>query len=771
MSDSGDRLYQLLPMVYRARDAENGYALKALLAVMEQQLNVVEGDVDQLYRNWFIETCQEWLVPYLGDLMAVRGVQAYGSGNFTLRAYVANTLAYRRRKGTAAVLEQLARDVTGWRARVVEFFQLLETTQYINHIRLQNHRTPDIRDSNCMAYVDGPFDEVAHTGEVRRIASQHGKYNIPNIGIYLWRLQSYYINGVVAQPHTAGDGRFYFNPLGADLVLFNRPQTETDIAHLAEEINVPAALRRRALYDDVEGLRSGMTGSGRYFAQQPVLEVVVDGMAVLREDIYICDLGEFDKGGVMDWRRPPASAGDHQTVAVDPVLGRLSFASGETPTRVEVSYCYGFSDDVGGGPYSRQQSINAWLPRWQQPEVADPAFELWQIGVTQDSSLHAAVDSHSPVVETLVEAIEAWNNFCATASNAFGIITILGNASYEEDLSTTEIAIPGGARLAVVAADWPDNDQMVDGVVQRPRGRLVPQNCRPHIKAEPVIRGTAAGGAKAGEVLFDGILLEGRIRVRPGDLGGLHILHSTLGADASGLSSCLQVETASSGAGTVTNNANLAVTLEHSIVGALSLPADITALTLLDSIVGDDRSAGGSTGSGGGLTTSVAIEALGADVVIARSTVFGTLGSRTLSAENSIFTGVVTIIRRQAGCLRFCYLPPGSRTPRRYRCQPDYALQQLAETLGLKSPADLAPSRIASVQARLRPDFTSTRYGEAAFAQLSGNCVEEVRTGADDGAEMGVFNTLKQPQREANLRAALDEYLRFGLEAGIFYVT
>jgi hypothetical protein len=36
---------------------------------------------------------------------------------------------------------------------------------------------------------------------------------------------------------------------------------------------------------------------------------------------------------------------------------------------------------------------------------------------------------------------------------------------------------------------------------------------------------------------------------------------------------------------------------------------------------------------------------------------------------------------------------------------------------------------------------------------------------------MGVFNQLKQPQREANLRTALEEYLRFGLEAGIFYVT
>jgi hypothetical protein len=36
---------------------------------------------------------------------------------------------------------------------------------------------------------------------------------------------------------------------------------------------------------------------------------------------------------------------------------------------------------------------------------------------------------------------------------------------------------------------------------------------------------------------------------------------------------------------------------------------------------------------------------------------------------------------------------------------------------------------------------------------------------------MGVFGILEQPQREANLKAALEEYLRFGLEAGIFYVT
>jgi hypothetical protein len=36
---------------------------------------------------------------------------------------------------------------------------------------------------------------------------------------------------------------------------------------------------------------------------------------------------------------------------------------------------------------------------------------------------------------------------------------------------------------------------------------------------------------------------------------------------------------------------------------------------------------------------------------------------------------------------------------------------------------------------------------------------------------MGAFNFLQQGHRLKNLRSSLDEYLRFGLEAGVFFVT
>ncbi len=55
--------------------------------------------------------------------------------------------------------------------------------------------------------------------------------------------------------------------------------------------------------------------------------------------------------------------------------------------------------------------------------------------------------------------------------------------------------------------------------------------------------------------------------------------------------------------------------------------------------------------------------------------------------------------------------------------------------------------------------------------QLRRSTHAAIRTGASDESEMGVTHELYQPQRETNLRLRLDEYLRFGLEAGFFYAT
>jgi hypothetical protein len=123
--------------------------------------------------------------------------------------------------------------------------------------------------------------------------------------------------------------------------------------------------------------------------------------------------------------------------------------------------------------------------------------------------------------------------------------------------------------------------------------------------------------------------------------------------------------------------------------------------------------------------------------------------------------------KTQVGCVRFSYISLNSRTPRRFRCQPDLALSALAKKLG----RDLLPNETAYVLARVKPGFTSVHYGHPAYCQLSYHCPEEIKTGAEDGSEMGVFRHLRQPQRKANLRIRLEEYLPFGLKPGFISVT
>jgi photosystem II stability/assembly factor-like uncharacterized protein len=346
-----ERLYNLLPAIYRIRDESQGSTLRALLNVIENELQIVESDIDNLYDNWFIETCDEWVVPYIGDLLAVNlyaeKSRTYGQER---RAYIANTLAYRARKGTAPVLEQLVVDITGWRSRVVEFFKLLSTTQNLNHLRPTNGFV-DLRRSSQAERLGTPFEQAAaYTVQVGNVSSQNGKYNVPNIGIFIWRLKSYPIERGSARLIKSADpktqGRCYtFNPLGNDIPLFNQPQTETEITSLADEINVPAPLRREALSSD-------------YLNLNPVLKVFLNGQSkpILPEKILFSNLNK--------WEIPANNKQNGKTyqVAVDPEKGRLAFLTETVPESVEVSYSYGFNGDIGGGPYDRSESIASITP-------------------------------------------------------------------------------------------------------------------------------------------------------------------------------------------------------------------------------------------------------------------------------------------------------------------------------------------------------------------------------------------------------------------------
>ena len=57
MTTEADRLYALLPAVYRTRDAENGGPLRGC-EVVAAQAEVVAENIRQLYDELFVETCR-----------------------------------------------------------------------------------------------------------------------------------------------------------------------------------------------------------------------------------------------------------------------------------------------------------------------------------------------------------------------------------------------------------------------------------------------------------------------------------------------------------------------------------------------------------------------------------------------------------------------------------------------------------------------------------------------------------------------------------------
>ena len=260
-------------------------------------------------------------------------------------------------------------------------------------------------------------------------------------------------------------------------------------------------------------------------------------------------------------------------------------------------------------------------------------------------------------------------------------------------------------------------------------------------------------GADGAEVCLNGLWIAGgRVRVAAGDsnkLARLTLRHCTLtpgiarGADGSPA----QPDTPS-----LVIETGITLAIENCILGGVRV-APGANVTITNSILDATRSDGVAYAA---LDGSLA----GASLSLSSSTVIGKVHAAQLElASNSIFVASlaagdgwlapVWADMRSAGCARFCYLPAGSRVPRAYRCQP---------------AAGGDPTLI-------QPVFTSLRFGDPGYCQLSRRTPPQISQGADDGSEMGVFQQLQQPQRETNLRVRLNEYLRFGLEAALVYVT
>lgn len=855
-----DRLYEWLPAVHRRRDAERGYPLRALLRAIGEEVDVVEDDISQLYSDWFIETCADWVVPYIGELVGFRPVPEAGAAGdpaseagrklnawLTPRREVANTIALRRRKGALHVLEHLARDVAGWPALATEYYRTLGWTQNLNHPHLERARTARISDRPARGDDACACDPSAHTVDVRRIDShrRRGKYNIPNIGLAVYRLRSYPVTATPAYcVEDEGAHCFAFSVFGNDAPLYATAPPCGPCAH--ENDGVPLPLRRARLqrvtgaHPPVVETDAFYCGAGRSFAiTAPGWPAKNAPQPIPASAIVVADL--------TDW----AYVARPGTVAVDPERGRIAFPPGKAPRHgVRVDYHYGFSADMGGGEYARSLvepsprdasafdrydfvDAPAVLKRLQQHEPDGETLSIYLAGRFGESLMQAIDDwkpDEAPPAELVQRLADAFDDALADAdlyvpSRFPGVVLsdemnrlrerkddpaslarlnrLVLEAFYGEAIALRfryyAIGRDGYERIGDALTQWRRDDPRY-AVIEFTRSGVwtEPVNIRLHARqtlqlraaerVRPVLRlldymadrsdAFRVAGDAGSRLVLDGLVVGGRgIQVRRSDgcaegegddLCELAIRHCTLvpgwdlGCDCEPKR---PNEPSIEFAGTTAK-----LTVEHSIVGAIEITHETArvapnGVAIADSIV--DATYSGRLALHGGEGRPAH-----ANLTVLRSTVLGALTVHALIlAENSLFTGCVEVARRQIGCMRFCYAPPDSRTPRRFHCQPDLARAAALAALDPDATDETRARALANASLRVKPRFTSVRYGHPAYAQLAQDVAIEIARGADDESEMGAFHDLFGPQRAANLRARLAEYTPAGMEAGIFYAT
>jgi hypothetical protein len=820
-----DRLWNLLPAYLRAGDLDGDHVLQPLLRIASGILNDVEDDLWQRFDDLFIETAADWAIPYIGELVsndplfdAARADAARtATALFTdlapndlrapiaarVRADVARTIYYRRRKGAPAMLEELARNVTGWPMHLVECFELLDWPQFVEHLRPQAALL-DVRSPERCERAVGAFSDAVRCVDVREptVGGSRGAivaegalvpsettnadavvdrrsrdpveppYAPKTVAFFGWRLQANPLVFVPARQSAVCPFGWSFSPLGNPAPLFSRWQREGDPNGLVTEIQVPQPIRRtrfaldmnsyvaqppvRPLATDFYGNFRDLPGAALPPAPDTSITVYLDGVAVAPcanpAGVGIACAPRIRCVRVDDFATAAQPAGN--VVGLDVVNGRLLLGAGllpnpATPPAVSVSSFLGQAAGFGGGGYGRRP----WIVPYGA--IADAPIQRIHVGTRPRP---AAVPPPPPQLATVTAALAGW----VAAGRPPTVIVIDDSCTY--DLPAT-VDLDNDSWLVIEAADG-----------ERPLLRTPNAGTGVDVVAPP-----AGTRDYLSTFTLSGVLVEGHLDVI-GPLNRLRLWHSTL-TPGRHLTEDGAAATADPSI-TATGDADLTqlrVEIAFSIVGPVTLPPDIDHVSLLDSMV-DGLDTGGALAGPAVVGTGGTAADLGPRLQAERSTVIGVVHVAALDASECILTGHVEVQQTQSGCVRFTYLPLDSVSGRRFRCQPELTADRAAQTavaralaqnplLSVAQQQAVGATARAAVAAALVPAFTVRQYGRPAYGQLASSCPAEIAEGAEDGSEMGALCHVKQAQRESNLRIRLAEYLPFGLDAALTYVT
>jgi hypothetical protein len=610
-----DTLYQLLPEVYRVRDAlEPSRPLRTLLRAIAAQVDELTADITQVYDNWFIETCDDEHVELLAALVGATlgpalptGAGAAGAAldGIWRRRQVADAIGDRRRKGTFSVLEQLAGDATGWPAFAVDPATTALAFWSARMPGVRSGRLLDAADGGALDLLATPLSDSARMTDVRRLASRRtpGSASATDVSLWLWRLVADRVDRAPARS-VGEDGHYTFDSLGRELPLAVIPGADAPAPPLSE-LDVPMAITRNVLRDRLEDLY----GPGRSLC------VYRGRDAVPRSAIVVGDVHRHRRG---------LEPGE---VCLDPVRGRIAFPERYPPEEDVLVSCARLGiGAIGGGSYARP--------------LAPPAAPVYRVGVR-------APRAH----RTIAAALRAWRDPKKHGGPA-AVIEILDDGVYRERF---EIELACGESLEIRAAA---GCRPILAALERDDAR--PDRLR--VIGPEVV----ADDEPAPTFTLDGIWVARHPVALHGRLGAVTLRHCTL-VPAGALGGLHDGGERRRAPSLEVRGRPDSITVCWSVLGRIlaesrEVGTEPVTLSVADSVLDASDLTGAAIHGADDRPGWVCAE-------LERVTVLGGAVVHSVSrVRDSLITGALECERRQTGRIGHSHVGPGSRTPRRTLC-------------------------------------------------------------------------------------------------------
>ena len=776
-------LFQRLPEIYQIRDSEQRPPgqLEAFVGLVDRVQTALHDDIAALYLDFFIETCNPWVIPYIADLV---GTSHLAGDPHDLRADVARTVRNRRRKGTLRAIESVVSSLSGWAVHAIEMRERLLWAQHLNHQRPDAGGVPPLsrvtgiaaaarggsvtlRDPALLSLLGGPFEPFAHSVDLK--PPQADAYNLSDLAIFLWRLKSYRVP--VSQPCFRAIGtippnpgfayfavRFDLHPVGDPMVLFNshpfNPDADPPLLTSGDAVPgpIPAA---RLVQDSPAGRPDSYVRVTTYDeATGPKRPEAPDyddpGLVLHLPKAFAGVRWRFRGANLCAWEaglRPPLRL--HE-IAIDPSRGRLLFGLGGTAPAVEaeplrdylrVSASYGFVGPTGAHPVGRP-ALPLALKRGADPALAASPWEsepptVIQVDFHADPfALRKALDNlpslRAPMIIEIVDSM--------THDLDLAAVVGIGNEGGKQVLllpKSVWIRAVGGERpvirmkqplaFAPLNVSMSDADQETMSVLAvRLEGLYVTRDA-----------GFPADGALIERAALNQLHITGCTL----DPGGF----VTLKGPRAPLWSAMRLTDDFGFTDPAVFTQTPDVRIERSIVGALGIGTSYT-LTLSGSIV-DAGTGVGETPGAFALCAPTATPAAGwgPELIVDGMTCFGRMRVTRATGAGGIWTGRLEVHDNQAGCIRFsCFSGDRDRIPPNHGC-------------------------VFATSAPLR--FTSEAFGSAGYAQLT-TCTDlHIREQGPADDEMGAFGYLLSSHKWKNVGIRLREYTPIGVRPVLLPVT